>query len=70
MQLFFKSPFSVQRPKAETKIKISLGKYVSPQKVCGHVGWIFEDTAKKFSKISEENPHQGPKKKDNNFLVW
>ena len=40
MQLFFKSPFFVQRPKAETKIKISLAKYVSPQKVCGHVEFL------------------------------
>ena len=48
-----KSPFFVQRPKAETKIKISLAKYVSPQKVCGHV---------EFLKTPSKNSPKFPKK--------
>ena len=56
-----KSPFSVQRPKAETNIKNSLQNYIFLRKVCGHVGWKFDDTAKNFSKISQKNPHQGPR---------
>ena len=53
MQIFFKSRFFVQRPKTKTKIKVSVEKYISPQKICGHV---------EFLKTPSKNSPKIPKK--------
>ena len=53
MQIFFKSPFFVQGPKTKTKIKVSLEKYIPPQKICGHV---------EFLKTPSKNSPKIPKK--------
>ena len=62
LQISFKSPFLVQRPKAKLKIKNFLEKYVFPQKFRGQVGWNFEDNTENVSRIAEKVPHQAPKK--------
>ena len=67
MQIFFKSPFFVQGPKTKTKIKVSLEKYIPPQKICGHVEFL-KTPSKNSPKIPKKILIKVRKKRKQNWL--